>query len=211
MAITILELAKHRGLKEDEDGSFTMGAINDVGLEIMGGCQRCGASLGCYNGCPSKSGYWMCKDDCIGDDGYATVEEANAAIFGETKPKPQTMKVWALATDGDGTAAEVFMSEMDLYVTLAERMGTNEEAETAKGHADAGDLEALKEFVCEEITPPHLFTWAMDEREISNDAAPLYAALKELVRCIRGGDKTAGVSMDDALIEADEALSSFTR
>ena len=28
MAITILELAKHRGLKEDEDGPFTMGAIN---------------------------------------------------------------------------------------------------------------------------------------------------------------------------------------
>ena len=34
----------------------------------------------------------------------------------------------------------------------------------------------------------------------------LGSALKELVRCVRGGDKTAGVSMDDALIDADEAL-----
>ena len=34
----------------------------------------------------------------------------------------------------------------------------------------------------------------------------LKSALKELVRCVRGGDKTAGISMDDALLAADEAL-----
>jgi len=34
----------------------------------------------------------------------------------------------------------------------------------------------------------------------------LYKALKELVRCVRGGDQTAGVSMDDALLDADSAL-----
>lgn len=39
-------------------------------------------------------------------------------------------------------------------------------------------------------------------------AAPeLYASIKELVRCVRGGDETSGVSMDDALIAADEAIS----
>jgi hypothetical protein len=38
-------------------------------------------------------------------------------------------------------------------------------------------------------------------------AAPeMYEALKELIRCVRGGDETAGVSMDDALLDADEAL-----
>lgn len=38
-------------------------------------------------------------------------------------------------------------------------------------------------------------------------AAPeLYGALTELVRCVRGGDETAGFSMDDALAEADDAL-----
>ncbi len=38
-------------------------------------------------------------------------------------------------------------------------------------------------------------------------AAPdLFEALAELIRCVRGGDDTAGVSMDDALIDADQAL-----
>lgn len=38
-------------------------------------------------------------------------------------------------------------------------------------------------------------------------AAPqVLNALKELVRCVRGGDDTAGVSMDDALMDADAAL-----
>jgi len=39
------------------------------------------------------------------------------------------------------------------------------------------------------------------------DAAPdLLAALKELVRCVEGGDETAGISMDDALIDAHDAI-----
>lgn len=31
-------------------------------------------------------------------------------------------------------------------------------------------------------------------------------ALKELVRCVEGGDETAGISMDDALIDAHDAI-----
>ena len=68
----------------------------------------------------------MCKDGCIGDDGYATVEEANAAIFGESKP--QTIKVWALATDGkNGTDCQIFTDEMELWEYLAEEMCDEEE------------------------------------------------------------------------------------
>lgn len=37
-------------------------------------------------------------------------------------------------------------------------------------------------------------------------SAELYAALVELVRCVRGGDATAGVTMDDALIGASDAI-----
>ena len=33
-----------------------------------------------------------------------------------------------------------------------------------------------------------------------------YGALVELVRCVRGGDETAGISMDDALLDADAAI-----
>ena len=45
---------------------------------------------------------------------------------------------------------------------------------------------------------------AIIDRETAADN--LRTALKELVRCVRGGDKTAGVTMDGALIGADEAL-----
>lgn len=85
--VTILELAKYRGLQVSEDESFSMGDINAVGLEIMGGCEICQASIACYNAYPSRSGYWRCED-CIGDEGYETVETASAAIF-EDAPKPQ--------------------------------------------------------------------------------------------------------------------------
>lgn len=87
MAITIHELAVHRGLKTSDDGSYSMGDINAVGLEMLGGCEICGASIACYNACPSKSGQWRC-DDCIGDTGWETVEEANRAIFG-AEPKAE--------------------------------------------------------------------------------------------------------------------------
>ena len=41
---------------------------------------------------------------------------------------------------------------------------------------------------------------------VKADRDMLYAALKELARCVRGGDETAGVSMDDALLDADSAI-----
>jgi len=84
MSITVLELAKFRGLQEDEDGKVSMTAFDDVGLPMMGGCSVCGATVACYNSCPSKSGFLKCVEGCIGDDGWETVEEANRDIFGES-------------------------------------------------------------------------------------------------------------------------------
>ena len=81
MAITILELAKHRGAKEDADGSMNGAEIERVGLPFMGGCCMCGACIAAYNASPSKSGYLKCTNECIGDDGFDTVEEANLALF----------------------------------------------------------------------------------------------------------------------------------
>ena len=84
MAITVLDLAFHRGLKADEDGSVSMGEVEDTGLPFMGGCVECGATIACYNASPSKSGFLKCTRECIGDDGWDTVEEANADIFPES-------------------------------------------------------------------------------------------------------------------------------
>ena len=83
MTITIFDLALFRlGFPEDED-SLTGEDFEKAGLEVLGGCEVCGASLAAYNACPSKSGFWRCASGCIGDDGWSSVEEANAAIFGE--------------------------------------------------------------------------------------------------------------------------------
>lgn len=79
--ITILDLAKFRGVKEGADGSISMGAIEDVGLPLMGGCSICGACIAAYNACPSYSGYLKCSRGCIGCDGFDTVEEANREMF----------------------------------------------------------------------------------------------------------------------------------
>jgi hypothetical protein len=80
-AISIHELAVHRGLKTDDSGAYSMGDIAMVGLDLIGGCEGCGACIAAYNAYPSKTGNWRCSD-CIGDYGYETVEQANLEIFG---------------------------------------------------------------------------------------------------------------------------------
>lgn len=81
MAITVLELAQFRGAKETADGGYTMGSIEDTGLPFMGGCGRCGATVAAYNAAPSKRGYLMCAEGCVGSEGFDSVEEANRFIF----------------------------------------------------------------------------------------------------------------------------------
>lgn len=81
MPITVLELAWHRGAEKDEDGATNAYEVEKTGLPFMGGCCMCGATVACYNACPSKAGYLKCLNDCIGDDGWDSVEEANRDIF----------------------------------------------------------------------------------------------------------------------------------
>jgi hypothetical protein len=82
-AITILDLARHRGAQANDDGSIPGGEFYRVGLDIMGGCFGCNATLAAYNAYPSKAGYWMCRG-CLGDpdSGWTDVAEANESIFG---------------------------------------------------------------------------------------------------------------------------------
>lgn len=82
-AITVLDLAFFRGAKATDDGGITLGAIEAIGLPFMGGCARCGACIAAYNAAPSRIGYLLCAEGCIGEDGFATVEEANIYLFPE--------------------------------------------------------------------------------------------------------------------------------
>lgn len=81
--ITLLDLAKFRGVKEDSDGLITFASFDLVGLPMFGGCQECGASCAAYNMCPTKTGNCSCLD-CINPEiGFETADEANRFCFPE--------------------------------------------------------------------------------------------------------------------------------
>ena len=74
MPITILDYVK--SVVGDKD-LYTAEDCLACGVDILGGCQGCQATIAVYNAYPSTSGYWRCAD-CIGDDGYATVADFTA-------------------------------------------------------------------------------------------------------------------------------------
>jgi hypothetical protein len=71
MPITILDYVK--SVVGDKD-LYTAEDCLTSGVDILGGCQGCHATIAAYNAYPSTSGYWRCAD-CIGDTGYATVAD----------------------------------------------------------------------------------------------------------------------------------------
>lgn len=69
MPITILDYVT---AKVGDKDSYTGSDHFDHGVDMLGGCEICGATLASYNAYPSTSGYWRCAH-CIGDSGYLTV------------------------------------------------------------------------------------------------------------------------------------------
>lgn len=80
-AITVLELAIHRGAKADAEGGMSFAEIERVGLPGIGGCEVCEATIAAYNASPCRTGYLRCTNTCVGGQGFETVEEANAELF----------------------------------------------------------------------------------------------------------------------------------
>jgi hypothetical protein len=76
MPITILDYVK--SVVGDKD-FYTAEDCLISGVDILGGCQHCQATIAVYNAYPSTSGYWRCAD-CIGDTGYATVADFTASM-----------------------------------------------------------------------------------------------------------------------------------
>jgi hypothetical protein len=74
MAITILDYVK--SVVGDKD-FYTAEDCLASGVDIIGGCQNCCATIAVYHAYPSKSGYWRCAD-CIGENGFATVADFTA-------------------------------------------------------------------------------------------------------------------------------------
>lgn len=74
--ITILDYVKS---KVGEKETYSYGDHIDNGVPMLGGCYGCAASLATYNMYPGRNGYIHCAD-CIGENGYATVEEFSASL-----------------------------------------------------------------------------------------------------------------------------------
>jgi predicted RNA-binding Zn-ribbon protein involved in translation (DUF1610 family) len=69
--ITILDYVKSR---VGEKLLYFAQDFYSNGVEMLGGCEQCHATIAAYNAYPSRSGFWRCAD-CIGDSGFATVED----------------------------------------------------------------------------------------------------------------------------------------
>ena len=74
MPITILDYVK--SVVGDKD-FYTAEDCLASGVDILGGCQNCHATIAAYNAYPSTSGYWRCAN-CIGDTGFAAVADFTA-------------------------------------------------------------------------------------------------------------------------------------
>jgi hypothetical protein len=86
--ITILDIARARGAKEDARGAINAEQIEALGLPFMGGCQVCGATLGCYNACPGRNGFLIGKCCADAEDTYATVDEYDSAQLARAATSP---------------------------------------------------------------------------------------------------------------------------
>jgi hypothetical protein len=69
MAITILDVVIDNVGQRD---TYTYTDHLTSGVDMLGGCEQCAATLSSYNAYPSHSGYWRCAN-CIGTTGYPTV------------------------------------------------------------------------------------------------------------------------------------------
>ena len=67
-----------RQIRRRRQGPLHRRGLPGLGVDILGGCQGCHATIAAYNAYPSTSGYWRCAD-CIGNDGYATVADFTAS------------------------------------------------------------------------------------------------------------------------------------
>lgn len=153
--ITVMDLAMHRGAQEI-DGGINASEFWRVGLDIIGGCRRCGASIAAYNAHPTKSGFWACSD-CVGDDGWDSVEEANRDVF------HRHLTRWL---EDSVQAHEITSPDAGNYRTWIiaqhEKLGLSWEIDVTydwRGHEQCYDVEAISRFVGPVDVGTHTDDW----------------------------------------------------
>jgi hypothetical protein len=81
MAITIFDYVKSVIGDKPE---YTAADFYSCGVDMLGGCEYCHATIGPWNAYPSLSGYWRCGD-CIDHNGYATIGEFTDQVMSDFK------------------------------------------------------------------------------------------------------------------------------
>ena len=94
MPVTTRILAEYRLGRRPK----TLDDFREARLVAVGNC-RCGAELSVYTSYLDRDGYMNCRD-CIGDDGWETVEAADRGLFHEDA------KSWPWPKPDDGKSDE---------------------------------------------------------------------------------------------------------
>lgn len=72
-AITLMDVARARGVSEGADGSVSGADLARVGLQGLTACDRCRAPLPVFHAYPTDTGASRCAH-CLGPLGFDTVE-----------------------------------------------------------------------------------------------------------------------------------------
>ena len=86
--ITLLDVAKARGIKETSPDVFAYEAFEAVGIPMLGGCLLCAATIAAYNAYPTRTGYIMCKS-CAEQDASMVFETTEQFELYELEHEPQ--------------------------------------------------------------------------------------------------------------------------
>jgi ribosomal protein L37AE/L43A len=135
MPITILDYVKSKAGEKD---SYSGEDFLRHGVEMLGGCEVCQATIAAYNAYPSKSGYWRCAN-CIGDTGFDTAEE-----FIKDEAKTDRAVGWLqrlrqLQADGMGFAAALTQANAETDGELTVEIYDPKAIDDLREYADDSD------------------------------------------------------------------------
>ena len=78
--LSILDILKAKNPELKNKEQITADDCWKEGVDLIGGCEICGATIAIYNAYLSHSGYWRCGD-CIGDTGWDNIKQALEDLF----------------------------------------------------------------------------------------------------------------------------------
>jgi hypothetical protein len=132
--VSILDVAKARGVKESETGGISLGEFERVGLPLFCGCS-CTASLAAYNAYPTTAGHTMCEGCVKGSEkGFLSVEAFEA---------------WCVYTDAVAQAEAIESVASDVSMELADELKRRELGipswDYGRASASASECDAARE------------------------------------------------------------------